>query len=112
MCWLHDWFEPGNLPLETPNLQLAFDEVKRLSFYVEETDRLNEKVAALEAELERQVLALKADLDQRSEEASRLAEQVTLIRAEADDYLRQLEELRAKLPVKLLTKASGVIRRH
>ena len=105
-------FDPPNLPLETPNLQLAFDEVKRMTHYVEETDRLTEKVAALEAELESQVTALKSDLDQRSEEAGRLAEQVTAIRAEADDYLRQLEELRAKLPVKLMTKASGVIKRH
>lgn len=106
-----DEFEPPNLPLETPNLQLAFDEVKRLSHFVEETDRLNEKVAALEAELDRQVTALKADLEQRSEEAGRLAGEVTAIRAEADDYLRQLQELRAKLPVRLMTKASGIVKR-
>ena len=105
-------FDPPNLPLETPNLQLAFDEVKRMSFYVEETDRLQESVDALEAELDRQITTLKADLDARSLEAGSLAEEVTALRAEADDYLRQLVELREKLPVKLMTKASGIVKRH
>ena len=108
---VQDDFERGELPLETPNLQLAFDEVRRMSWYVHEVDRLNEKVEALEAELDRQVTALKADLDKRSDEAARLAEQVTLIRAEADDYLRQLTELRDKLPIKAYTKAKGIISR-
>jgi hypothetical protein len=111
LAGVRDPYERYDLPLETPTLQLAFDEVRRMSFYVEEVDRLNEKVDALEAELDRQVTALKADLDRRSEEAGRLAEQVTLIRAEADDYLRQLEDLRAKLPIRAYTKAKGIIGR-
>jgi hypothetical protein len=109
---IHDPYRRGDLPLETANVQLAFDEVKRLSHFVEETDRLQEKVDALDAELDRQVTALKADLDARSAEAADLAEQVTAIRAEADDYLRQLVELREKLPVKLMTKASDVVKRR
>jgi len=83
-----------------------------MSAYVEEVDRLNEKVAALEAELERQVRTLKDDLAHRSTEAGELAGQVTAIRAEADDYLRQLEELRAKLPIRAYTRAKGLITRR
>jgi hypothetical protein len=109
---IHDPYERGDLPLETPNLQLAFDEVKRLSHYVEETDRLQEKVDAIEAELDRQITSLKADLDARSLEAGSLAEEVTALRAEADSYLAQLVELRSKLPVRVMTKASGIVKRH
>ncbi len=101
---------PSLLP-ETANLQLAFDEAKRLSFFLEETDRLTQRVEALEAEHERQVAALHAEIETRSAEASDLAEQVMLLRAEADDYLRQLEELRGKFPIRLMTKAKGLLDR-
>jgi chromosome segregation ATPase len=111
LAGVHEAYERGNLPLETANLQLAFDEVHRLSAYVEEVDRLNEKVGALEDELERQVTSLKADLADRSAEAGELAAQVTAIRAEADDYLRQLTELRDKLPLKAYAKAKGLLGR-
>lgn len=99
-----DVFVRPSLPPETPNLQLAFDEAKRLSWYVEETDRLAEKLAALEVELDRQVTTLTAEIETRSDQASDLAEQVMLIRAEADDYLRQLEDLRNRLPMRLYSK--------
>jgi hypothetical protein len=106
-----DAFGAPALPAETANLQLAFDEAKRLSAFVEEADRLREKVSALEAEIERQSTALHAEIDARSAEASDLAEQVMLLRAEADDYLRQLTDLRGKLPIRLMTKAKGLVTR-
>jgi hypothetical protein len=104
-------FTAPTLVPETANLQLAFDEAKRLSFFLEETDRLSQRVEALEAEHERQVAALHAEIETRSAEASDLAEQVMLLRAEADDYLRQLEELRGKFPIRLMTKAKGLLDR-
>jgi hypothetical protein len=108
---VHDPYERGDLPLETPNLQLAFDEVRRLMAYVEENERLR---AGLEEQQEihkEQVATLVADAEARSSEASALAEQVIAIRAEADDYLRQLEELRSKLPIKAYTRAKGLLSR-
>ena len=104
-------FAAAGLPPETPNLQLAFHEAKRLSFFLEETDRLTEKVDALEAEHARRVESYEAELEKRSAEASALAEQVTAIRAEADDYLRQLTELRSKLAVRVYTRAKGLLGR-
>jgi hypothetical protein len=95
-----DPFTPPELPPETANLQLAFDEAKRLSWFVEETDRLGETLAALEAERERQVAALHAEVEARSAQASDLAEQVMLIRAEADDYRGQLEAIRKRWPMR------------
>ena len=104
-------FRAPSLPPETANLQMAFDEAKRLSFFLEETDRLQAKVDALTAEHERQVAALHTEIEARSAEASDLAEQVMLLRAEADDYLRQLEELRGRFPVRMMTKAKGLVSR-
>ncbi|MET0489098.1 MAG: hypothetical protein ABW143_02585, partial [Acidimicrobiales bacterium] len=104
-------FRAPSLPPETANLQLAFDESKRLSFFLEETDRLQAKVDALTEEHERQVAALHAEIEARSAEASDLAEQVMLLRAEADDYLRQLEELRGRFPIRMMTKAKGLLDR-
>ena len=104
-------FAAPSLPDETPNLQLAFDEAKRLSFFLEETDRLTETISALEAEHARQVAAYDAEVEKRSAEASALAEQVTAIRAEADDYLHQLEDLRGKLPLRVYGKAKGLLGR-
>jgi len=104
-------FATPSLPPETPNLQLAFDEAKRLSFFLEETDRLTETIAALEAEHARQAAAYEAEIEKRSAEASTLAEQVTALRAEADDYLAQLEDLRSKLPLRVYGKAKGLLGR-
>jgi len=104
-------FSAPAFPPETANLQLAFDEAKRLSYFLEETDRLQEKIDALTEEHERQVAALHTEIEARSTEASDLAEQVMLLRAEADDYLRQLEELRGKFPIRLMTKAKGLVSR-
>ncbi len=99
-----DPFTAPPLPPETANLQLAFDEAKRLSFYVEETDRLGESLAALNAEHERQMTTLHGEVDARSAQAADLAEQVMLLRAEADDYLRQLEAIRNRLPMRAYAK--------
>lgn len=104
-------FTAPSLPPETANLQLAFDEAKRLSFFLEETDRLTQTVEALEAEHARQAAAYEAEIEKRSAEAGALAEQVTAIRAEADDYLAQLEELRGKLPLRVYGKAKGLLGR-
>jgi hypothetical protein len=106
-----DPFTAPTLPPETANLQLAFVEAKRLSFFLEETDRLTQHVEALEAEHERQVAALHVEIATRSAEASDLAEQVMALRAEADDYLRQLIELRGKFPIRMMAKAKGLLRR-
>lgn len=115
-------FTAPDLPAESPNLQLAFDEAKRLSFFLEETDRLTQRVdaltaehrrqvAALTAERERQVAALHAEIEARSAQASDLAEQVMALRAQADDWERQLIELRSTLPIRAYTKAKGLFRR-
>jgi hypothetical protein len=111
LAGVHAPYERGNLPLETANLQIAFDEAHRLWAFVEDVDRLRETVAALEEEHERQAAALHAEIEARSAEASQLAEQVTAIRAEADDYLRQLEALRNKLPLKAYSRAKGLLGR-
>jgi hypothetical protein len=104
-------FAAPSLPAETPNLQLAFDEAKRLSFFVEENERLRTGMDELTAAHERAEAALLADLETRSAEASALAEQAMAVRAEADDYLRQLTELRAKLPIRAYTKAKRLLGR-
>ncbi len=104
-------FAAPALPPETANLQLAFDEAKRLSFFLEETDRLTQKVGTLEADHVRLAAIYEAETEKRSAEASALAEQVTAIRAEADDYLRQLEDLRSKFPLRAYTKAKGLLGR-
>lgn len=104
-------FTAPDLPPETTNLQLAFAEAKRLSWHLEENERLRDGIDHLIATHREQVDHLVADAEARSAEASDLAEQVVAIRAEADDYLRQLTELRDRLPIRAYTKAKGLLGR-
>jgi hypothetical protein len=104
-------FTAPDLPPETTNLQLAFAEAKRLSWHLEENERLRDGIDHLIATHREQVDHLVADAEARSAEASDLAQQVVAIRAEADDYLRQLTELRDRLPIRAYTKAKGLLGR-
>ncbi len=107
---VHDFVAP-DLPPETANLQLAFAEAKRLSWFLEENERLRDGIDELVETHRGQVATLVADAEARSAEASELAEQVMAIRAEADDYLRQLTELRDRLPIRAYSKAKGLLGR-
>lgn len=95
-----------DLPAETPNLQLAFAEAERLSWFVTETDRLTVHLE----DRDRQIEALHAEIEARSAQASELAEQVMALRAQADDWERQLIELRSKLPLRAYARLKALLR--
>jgi hypothetical protein len=103
----HQPFALPALGPETPNLQLAFDEAERLSWFVTETDRLTVHLE----DRDRQIEALHAEIEARSAQASELAEQVMALRAQADDWERQLIELRSKLPLRAYARLKGLLGR-
>jgi len=104
----HDRLTTPSLGPETPGLQLAFDEHKRMSRYEERVDWLTQERDAFITEMESQRDYLTAELEKRSAEASA---EIGELRAQGQEWEAKLLELYRRLPVRLYSWAKRRIRR-
>jgi len=93
------------LPAETPGLSLAFVEHARMAAFEDDALRLAGEKQGLEDELARQVATLTVEVERRSAEASRLAEDVIDARAQIDELQATLDRIRARLPYRAYQRA-------
>jgi hypothetical protein len=102
----HAAFPKVDLGSETPGLQRAFTEHKRLSRSEERASVLAADVALLES----RTADLRAEIERRSEQAGEMASEVMALRAEHASLTERLVELESWWPVLTAMRARRVLR--
>ncbi len=96
----HDALPAVDVGEETPGLQLAFDEHRRMSEFEDENIRLRAGMDEARAGLDRQTLFFHQELERRSAEASALATDVMAARDQITELQATLDRMRGRLPIR------------
>ncbi len=98
--WARTTPSPRALGVETPHLQLAFDEHARMCEFEDESLRLRAGMDEARAGLDRQTLFFHQELERRSAEASALATDVMDAREQIAELQASLDRIRRRAPIR------------